>query len=139
MNQEFSKTWVGSKQPRKQRKYLANAPIHIKRKQFSVNLSKELRAKYGKRNIELRKGDVVKIMIGRFKKQSGKVLDVKTKLNKIYIEGIQIKKMDGSKVNFPIKSSNLQIINLDMADKKRVLSIERKKNDKKKEMGVKEK
>ena len=63
MKQKFSTKWKSSKQPRKQRKYLANAPLHLKKKFISVNLSKELRKKHGKRNVSLRKGDIVKIMV----------------------------------------------------------------------------
>ena len=42
---EFSKSWVSSKKPGKQRKYRINAPLNIKRKFLSVHLSKELREK----------------------------------------------------------------------------------------------
>jgi len=68
MKQKFSTTWKASKQPRKQRKYSANAPLHIKRKMLSANLSKPLREKHKIRNIEVRKGDKVIIMRGKFKK-----------------------------------------------------------------------
>ena len=131
MKQKFSTKWKASKQPRKQRKFIARAPLHIKRKLLSVNLSKELRKKQGKRNVVARKGDIVKIMRGKFKKKQGKIIEVKTKLGKIYIEGIQAKKMDGSKTNVPIKASNLQIIELNVDDKKRKLKI--KKETKKEE------
>mgnify|MGYP002640041093 FL=1 len=119
MKKIFSKHWKSSKQPRKQRKYIAKAPLHIKKKQLSANLSKELRQKHKTRNIELKKGDKVKIMRGKYKGKSGKVNSVKTKVLKIYIEGIQIKKLDGSKVMVPLKPSNLQIIELNMEDKRR--------------------
>jgi len=131
MKQKFSTKWKASKQPRKQRKFIARAPLHIKRKLLSVNLSKELRKKQGKRNVVARKGDIVKIMRGKFKKKQGKIIEVKTKLGKIYIEGIQAKKMDGSKTNVPLKASNLQIIELNVDDKKRKLKI--KKETKKEE------
>jgi len=131
MKQKFSTKWKASKQPRKQRKFIARAPLHIKRKLLSVNLSKELRKKQGKRNVVARKGDIVKIMRGKFKKKQGKIIEIKTKLGKIYIEGIQAKKMDGSKTNVPIKASNLQIIELNVDDKKRKLKI--KKETKKEE------
>jgi len=97
MKKKFSTKWKASKQPRKQRKYLANAPLHIKNKFLSVNLSKELRKKYGKRNLRVKKGDKIKILRGKFKKRIGKVKEVKPKMSKIYIEGIQVKKQDGSK------------------------------------------
>ena len=124
MKQKFSTAWKASKQPRKQRKYLAKAPLHIRRKFLSVNLSKELRKKYGKRNIPVRKGDTVKIMRGKYKKKQGKVIEAKTKLGKIYVEGIQIKKMDGSKANVSLRASNLQIVELNTDDKKRFKNSE---------------
>ena len=127
MNKKFSTSWKASKRPGKQRKYSANAPLHLKKKFVSVNLSKELRKKYEKRNIPVKKGDMVKIMRGKYKKKQGKITEVKIKSGKIYIEGIQIKKQDGSKANVPIKASNLQIISLNLEDKKRSAKIERRK------------
>src|SRR4030042_2034637 len=123
MKQKFNTKWKSSKQPRKQRKYKANAPLHIKRNFLNVNLSKSLRTKYGKRSISVRKGDTIKIMRGKFKKKQGKVTEVKTKKGKIIIEGIQIKKIDGSKVNVKLQPSNLQITELNLEDKKRIKKI----------------
>ena len=71
MKQKFSTKWVGSKQPRKQRKYRANAPLHILHTMMSSNLNKELRKKYGKRSFPVKKGDTIKIMIGEFKGKTG--------------------------------------------------------------------
>ena len=119
MKKKFSSSWKSSKLRRKQRKYLANAPISIKRKALNSNLSKELRKKYGKRSIEIRKGDTIKIMRGKFKGKKGKILLVKVKTGKINVDGISIKKSDGSKVNVPLKASNLQIIELNNEDKRR--------------------
>ncbi len=119
MKKEFSTAWKASKQPRKQRKYLANAPMHLKVKTLGVNLSKELRKKHGMRNTILRKGDTVKIMRGKFKKKQGKIIEIFVKRGKIYIDGMQTKKQDGSKVNVPLRASNLQIIELNTSDKKR--------------------
>jgi large subunit ribosomal protein L24 len=126
MKKEFSTTWKSSKQPRKQRKYLANAPLHIRKKFVSINLSKELRKKHSKRNMSVRKGDVVQIMRGKFKGKKGKVTEVKLKISKILIEGIQVKKQDGSKVGVRMQPSNLQIIELDLEDRKRNKILERK-------------
>ncbi len=117
MKQKFSTKWKASKQPRKQRKFIANAPLHLKRKMLSSNLSKPLREKHKIRNIELRKGDKVRIMRGKFKKKQGKIIELKTKLLKVYVEGIQVKKTDGSKVNVALRASNLQIIELNLDDK----------------------
>ncbi len=119
MKKDFSTKWKASSKPRKQRKYLANAPLHIKRKLLSVNLSKDLRAKHSIRNIEVKKGDKVKILRGKYKGKEGKVTLIKTKLLKIYIDGIKTKKQDGSMVDVPQRASNLQIVELNLEDKRR--------------------
>jgi len=120
MKNKFSKHWNASKQPRKQRKFKANAPLHIKRKLMSVNLAKELRKKYSTRNIEVRKNDTVKIMKGKFKNKQGKILTANTKHTYVIIENIQVKKQDGSKANIKFHPSNLQIIELNLDDKRRM-------------------
>jgi len=125
MKRKFSTAWKTSKQPRKQRKYLANAPLHLRKKFVSVNLSKELRKKYKKRNIPAKKGDEVKIMRGKFKGKLGKITEVNLKLSKVIIEGIQAKKQDGSKVNIKLFPSNLQIRSLNLEDGKRIKGLEK--------------
>lgn len=120
MEKKFSKEWKGSKQPRKQRKYLANAPLHIRKRLVSANLSKELRAKHNKRNLPLRKGDTVMVMRGRFRKKQGKVTWIKLKTMQVTVEGMQINKQDGSKADVKFKPSNLQINELNAEDKKRL-------------------
>jgi len=139
MKKKFSTAWKASKQPRKQRKYLAKAPLHLKKKFVSVNLSKDLREKHGKRNLPVKKGDVVKIMRGKFKKKQGKVLFVKLKTQKITVEGIQVKKLDGSKVNAPLRPSNLQITELHLEDKRRLKSKEQKETKPKEKENAPEK
>ena len=98
---------------------------------LSANLSKDLRKTHGRRNITLRKGDLVKIMRGKFKGKQGKITEVKTKLSKVYVEGIQVKKQDGSKANISLKPSNLQIIELNTSDKKRLKRIIKNKEESK--------
>ncbi len=133
MKKKFSTHWNASTQPRKQRKYSANAPLHIKRKLLSVNLSKELRKRHSRRNIPAVKGDTVKIMVGKFRKKTGKIISIDVKNSKIKIEGITVKKQDGSKANVKIHPSNLQIIELNLNDKKRITekSKEKVKEEKK--------
>ncbi|MEK6913981.1 MAG: 50S ribosomal protein L24 [Nanoarchaeota archaeon] len=124
MKNKFSTHWKESKQPRKQRKFRANAPLHIKRKLLSANLSKDLRKKFKKRNLPVVKGDIVKIMRGKFKNKTGKVTEVITGISKIKVEGIMVKKQDGSKANIKMQPSNVQIIELNLNDKKRMKTKE---------------
>jgi len=122
---KFSKNWKRSKNPKKQRKYRKYAPLHIRHKLVSANLSKELRKKYGRRSISLRKGDVVKIMRGKFKGKTAKVEKVDLKKLKVYLEGISIAKQSGLKRLVPIDPSNLQIVELNLSDKERIKKLKK--------------
>lgn len=126
MKQKFSNKWKASKQPRKQRKYRYNAPLHIKRKMMSANLSKELRKKYGRRSFPIRKGDSVKIMRGEFKRKSGKINEANYKKLIVNIDGIYRAKKDGTKVSVYFSPSNLQIKELNLDDVKRKNALEKK-------------
>jgi large subunit ribosomal protein L24 len=130
MKQEFSTKWIESKQPRKQKKYRFNAPLHIKHKFLSANLSKELRKKYNKRTLPLRKDDEVLIMRGSFKKKKAKVSSIDLKRSKIILENINRSKRDGSKVSVSFNPSVLQIHALGSEDKrlKRVKKSETKES-----------
>ncbi|MEM2932729.1 MAG: 50S ribosomal protein L24 [Candidatus Pacearchaeota archaeon] len=123
---KFSKYWRRSKKPRKQRKYQHKAPLHLRHKLVSANLSKELRKKYKRRSFPLRKGDLVKIMKGKFKNTQAKVEKVDLKKLKVYLEGVNVIKQSGIKAPLPISSSNLQIIELNLDDKERIKALERK-------------
>lgn len=135
MKKKFSTKWKASKQARKKRKYKANAPLHIKHKLMSANLSKELRKRYSRRSFPVRKGDNVKIMNGKFKKKTGKINDVDLTRMRVSIEGIQRQKKDGTKINVYFNASNLQIQELDIGDKERIKAISRgKKTEEKTEI-----
>ncbi len=125
MKQKFSKKWKASKQPRKQRKYKAKAPLHLKYKMLATHLSKELKKKYKKRSFPVKKGDTVKIIRGTFKGKKGKVSVISTKKIIVYIEGIQKTRKDGTKVNVPFHPSNLIILELNLEDKKRNKKLNR--------------
>ncbi len=108
-----------SRKPSKQRLFRKNAPMHVRRKIMSSTLSKELRSKYKKRSIPVRKGDEVLIMRGSFKGVKGKVVEVNRRKYKVFIDGVFIEKKNGTKVKVGIDSSNLMIINVDNSDAKR--------------------
>ena len=63
-------------------------------------------------------------MAGKGKK--GKIAGIDLKRARVWIEGIQKQKKDGTKVNVYFKPSKLQILELNLDDKKRILSLERK-------------
>lgn len=126
MKKKWSSHWKSSSKPRKQRKYVYNAPLHIIRKFFSAHLSKELIKKYNKRNIPIRKGDRVKIMVGQFNGKTGLVSKIILKRKRVFVEGINQIKKSGESIPYPIHPSNLQIIELNLTDKMRRETLERK-------------
>jgi large subunit ribosomal protein L24 len=126
MKNKFSKHWKASIRPGKQRKYRANAPHHIKRKMISANLSKELRKKYLRRSFPVIKGDIVKIMTGEFNEKTGKISLVDMKKLRVGIEGIYKTKKDGTKINLYLDPSNIQIKELNLDNKTRLQSLEKK-------------
>lgn len=125
MKQEWSKSWRRSVQPRKQRKYVYNAPLHIARSFMATPLSKELVKKHSINNIIVRKGDKVKVLRGQFKGKTGGVEAVKIKDGRIAVEGVTFTGRDGKKKSYLIHPSKVVIIELNLEDKKRKASIER--------------
>ncbi len=115
-----------SRQSRKQRKAYFNAPLHARQKMVSATLSPELREKYGVRSLPVRKGDKVRVMRGDFRGHEGKVVKVDLRKYRIFIDGVTIKKADGTPVFRPIHPSNVMIVELDLSDKHRKKIIERK-------------
>lgn len=123
----FSTHWKSSTQPRKQRKYRYNAPLHVKQKMLHVHLAPSLRSVYGTRQLQVRKGDKVRILRGQFRKKEGKVERVNLKRERVFVHGVELVKHDGTKVLYPLAPSNLLLIDLDLSDKKRKGKLERAK------------
>jgi large subunit ribosomal protein L24 len=128
---EWSNAWISSKQPRKQRKYRYNAPLHVRQKFVSAHLADALKNRFGKRSLALRKGDEVKVMVGTKKGFRGKIERIDLKRSKIYIEGLNVKKVDGSEVLRAIEPSNLLLVEPKMDDKRRQMIVERSRTSKK--------
>jgi large subunit ribosomal protein L24 len=115
-----------SKQPRKQRKSLYNALLHLRQKQMTAILSRELREKYGIRNLPVHKGDRVRVLRGEFKGVEGNVVKVNLSSYTINIDGVTRKKASGDQVFAPIHPSNVMIVKLNLEDERRRAILERR-------------
>ena len=131
MKQEFSTKWIASKQPRRQRKYRHNAPLHVRSRFLNAHLSKGLREKYKTRSLRVRTGDEVEIMRGSFAGKKAKITSVDVKRTRVVLEGITRGKKDGSKVNVFFDPSNLTIFTVNSDDRKRFATSEEKTKEKK--------
>ncbi len=110
---------VISSQPRKQRKARYNAPLHQRGSLLHAPLSTELREKYKRRSARVVKGDTVTVTRGDQKGVRGLVDFVITKKAKIVVDGVSVKKADGTEVPRPIDPSNVVIVELNLEDKRR--------------------
>ncbi|MFH1786365.1 MAG: 50S ribosomal protein L24 [archaeon] len=108
-----------SKQPRKQRFALFNAPLHLKQKKLTAPLSKELRKTKKKRSLRVRRGDEVQVLRGASRKRRGEVQFVDCKRGKIFVKNITKKKTDSSEVMVSLEPSNVMIVKLNEDDKRR--------------------
>lgn len=115
-----------SAQPRKQRKFQRNAPLHKRQKMLAAPLSKELKEKYKRRSMPVRKKDIVKVVRGEYKGVKGEVLRVNLDRYKIYVDGVKEVKADATNVEGAVDPSNVIITDLYLDDKNRRKILERK-------------
>lgn len=115
-----------TKSPRKQRKALYTVSAHLRHKLISAPLSRELASSKGVKTLPLRKGDTVRIMRGDHKGFEGKISRVDLKKYRVYVEGLTREKVDGTTIFVPVHPSKVMIKNLNLDDKWRKRTIERK-------------
>lgn len=118
MRTAHSTKWKSSVQPRKQRKYVYNAPPHLAAKQLSVHLSTELRKKHGTRAIRVRVGDTVRILRGTHKGKEGKVELVDTRRFRLHIVKVETAKRQGGAAKYPVRPSSCLITALHKDDRR---------------------
>lgn len=118
--------------PSKQRKILHQAPDHLRHKLFAAPLSPELKAEYGVNAVPVRSGDTVRVMRGDHKGFEGKITRVDKKKFRLYVEGLTREKVDGTTIFVPIHPSKVMITRLNLDDKWRKATLERKREARKK-------
>jgi large subunit ribosomal protein L24 len=134
MKAKYSSAWIASKQPRKQRKYRYNAPLHVKGKFLNAHVVKELREKHNLRTLRVRTGDKVRILRGQYKGREGKVERIDVKNTKVYVTKVDFLKKDGAtRVMYPLNPSNLVIVEFDTTDKQRTAMLKERADKSKKQ------
>ena len=126
MKSDWSPSWESSKQPRKQRKYLFNLPLHLVHKKMLVaHLAQPLRHTYKRRSVPIRQGDIVTVLRGQFKGKIGTVDKVLLGRRRVFVTGIHTVKKNGTTIPYPLVASNLLVTQLHLEDKKRVQALSR--------------
>ncbi len=112
--------------PGKQRKKLYQAPLKERYRRFSAPLSSKLKESHSTSSVPVRSGDTVMIMRGDRKGSEGKVTRVDRKNYRIFVEGVDREKVDGTKTFIPIHPSKVMITRLNLDDKWRKKILKRK-------------
>ncbi len=113
-----------SKQPRKQRKQQAEAPLHERHSQVRATLSADLREQYGQRSVRVNEGDTVEVMRGDFAGEEESVIRVDMKDAVVHVEDVTLETADGEEVPRPLDASNLRVTDLDLSDDERRARLE---------------
>ncbi len=112
--------------PGKQRKKLYQASLSGRYRMFSSPLSSKLKESHHTSSVPVRRGDTVIIMRGDRRGSEGKVQRIDRKNYRIFVEGVDREKVDGTKILIPIHPSKVMITRLNLDDKWRKKIMERK-------------
>ncbi len=115
------------KDPSKQRLRLYNAPAHIRHKLMSAHLAPDLVKSQGVKSLPVRKGDTVRIVRGDHEGFEGKISTVDLRNYRIFLEGLTREKVDGTVIFVSIHPSKVLVKNLNLDDRWRKSTIQRKK------------
>lgn len=115
----------GSTQPRKQRRAMFQASPFDRHRQLTVSLSRDLRGRYKRRALPLRKGDTVRIVSGSFKGREERVSKVDMRSLRVTLDNVTIKKVDQKLKPLPIRTNHLILTRLNLADpwRRRILNV----------------
>ena len=84
---------------------------------LSAHLSVDLSGKYRSRRVPLRTGDRVRVMRGEFRGLEGKVERVDYSTGRVFVEGMTREKAAGVSSKFPVHSSKVLVMDLNLSDK----------------------
>lgn len=105
-----------SSKPRKQRKALANLPLHRGNKVIVAPLDPAKYGSSGVKRITVRTGDTVKIVRGSRSGHEGKIAKIDLKKRKISVEKALINKADNKEVTLWFDASNVVVTKVDLSD-----------------------
>jgi large subunit ribosomal protein L24 len=109
-------TMTRSRLPRKQRAALYNRHNTERRRQLRVPLSRDLRTRYGRRNVSVHKGDTAMIVSGSFVGREERVAKVNVRDGTVTLDNVTLKKADAKLQQLPIRPSHLVLTRLNLQD-----------------------
>lgn len=116
-----------SARPSKQRRARYTAHSSKKHKLLAAPLSADLRTTYAKRSAPVRAGDTVRILRGDFSGVEGKVSDIDTARQRLYVEGVTRENVAGTSEKVSVHCTKVVITKLNLDDKWRADSLKEAK------------
>mmetsp|Transcript_60494 Transcript_60494/g.124513 ORF Transcript_60494/g.124513 Transcript_60494/m.124513 type:complete len:125 (-) Transcript_60494:306-680(-) len=112
---------------RKNRKNHFHASSNEKRKTMVSPLSKELWKSYSIKSIPIRKDDKVKVVRGKEKGKTGKIIQCHRKNFRVFVEKITYNKNNNLTSFIPLNPSNLVVEKLSLTNERKLLIFRKKK------------
>lgn len=118
-------TTTTSRLPRNQRKAVFTATTFERRKRMSVPLSRELRRRFGRRQIPIRKGDTVRILSGSYIGREERVAKINRRSYSVTLDNVTGKTADAKLKPLPVQLNHLLLTKLNLSDpwRRRVLKV----------------
>jgi ribosomal protein uL24 len=107
---------VSPHSPRRQRKALYNAPTAERRVRMTVPLSRELRARFTRRSLPVRKGDTVRVLAGSFAGREERVAKVNRRSYTVTLDNVTLKTADEKMKPLSLGVGHLVITRLNLSD-----------------------
>lgn len=122
---ERTMTTTTSRLPRYQRKAVFTADLFHRRRMMAVPLSRELRRRYGRRSLPVRKGDTVRILSGSYVGREERVAKIDRQAYSVTLDNVTGKTADAKLKPLPIRTSHLVLTKLNLSDawRRRILKI----------------
>ena len=111
--------------PRRQRRALYTADTFERRRRMAVPLSRELRGRFHRRAVPVRKGDTVRVLSGSFVGREERVARVDRRTYSLTLDNVTLKTADEKMKPLPIRPAHLVITRLNLSDpwRRRALKV----------------
>ncbi|HLN51095.1 MAG TPA: 50S ribosomal protein L24 [Thermoplasmata archaeon] len=120
---------TSSSSPRRQRRALYTAHTSERRIRMSAPLSRELRARFKRRALPVRKGDTVRVLSGSFVGREERVAKLDRRAYSVTLDNVTLKTAEDKLKPLSIRTSHLVITRLNLADPWRRRSLQVRDED----------
>ncbi len=114
-----------SRLPRRQRRAVFTASTFERRKRMTVPLSRDLRSRFGRRSLPVRKGDTVRVLAGSFVGREERVAKVNRRDYSVTLDNVTLKTAEEKLKPLALRTAHLVITRLNLADpwRRRALKV----------------